>query len=268
MSETADQLQEHKPETAVVGKTKKSGKVATGDLFFDTAAEIQAMQKGKALAEAEKLNETIEVSYLRMGGVLKLIYDNSWFEGFESFDAYVNEKFGFASRKAKYLIEIYDHLVAKQIPWDKVQHLGWTKLKDLARHLTIENVDEWVAKAEGVTVAELQKLLAGGSNAAGGTAQSSGETSSDIVPLKFKMKTDQADTVKSALSKAKADFGTEFDNVALENICAGFLSGQFGTASGGKSFEEQVAELGFEAALTKIAELFPEWDIDVKPAAK
>jgi hypothetical protein len=43
-----------------------------------------------------------------------------------------------------------------------------------------------------------------------------------------------------------------------------------GGATGGTEvpFEEQVKTLGFEAALTKIAELFPEWDIEVKQAVK
>ena len=55
---------------------------------------------------------------------------------------------GSQGRKARYLISIYDNLVTKMIPWEKVSHLGWTKLKDLAPVLTPENVDEWVAKAE------------------------------------------------------------------------------------------------------------------------
>ena len=91
------------------------------------------MTKTKALNMAEQLAENIEVNYFKMGGVLKLINDNSWFEGGSTTSMIsCTEKYGFQGRKARYLIAIYDNLVTKKIPWEKVSHLGWTKLKDLA----------------------------------------------------------------------------------------------------------------------------------------
>lgn len=251
-------VQEQAAEVAVVGK--KKAKVASGNLIADVAVEVENLTKPKALNLATQLAEQIETNYFRLGGVLKVIFDNSWFEGAESFDVFVVERFGFKPRKARYLMDIYTELVTKQIPWEKVAHLGWTKLKDLAKVLTLDNLDEWVAKAETLTVVELQAAL----NA---TPQADGDEppkpTDNVKVLKFKLVNDQVETVQEALNKAKAEAGTEFDNVALEMICTGYLGGSVSVGVPAKSFEDQVKELGFEAALTAISALYPEYDIQV-----
>lgn len=250
--EAADQ------ETVAVGKTK-----AKTDLIATTASEVEGLTKTKALNEASRLAENIEQNYFKLGGVLKVIYENSWFEGFESFGLFVYERFGFQERKAKYLMEIYSELVTKQIPWEKVVHLGWTKLKDLAKVLTAENVDEWIAKAEKVTVVELQAMLKA---AAPADAEGSTKTKDDVTTLKFKLKADQLETVNSALNKGKAEVGTEYDNVALEMICAGYLGGSVSaaTAGSGASLEDQMKAAGWEAVLEKFGELFPDVNLTVE----
>jgi hypothetical protein len=219
------------------------------------------MTKTKALNLAETLAEDIEVNYFKMGGVLKLISDNSWFEGFPAFDDFVFEKYGFKGRKAAYLISIYDNLVTKQIPWDKVSHLGWTRLKDLAPILTPETVDEWVAKAEKLTVRELKALIDAGK----GEGEKTAKTTADVVKMTFKFKQDQADIVQQALAKAKGELHTDFDTVAMENIAAGYVGGVTAVA---KSYDldEVIKATGFEAILERISELYPLWDICVAPA--
>lgn len=247
------QVQEQAPQEEVVAVGKKSK-----DLIAVIAQEIESLTKVKALNLADKLSENIEADYFRLGGVLKVIYESTWFEGHESFGAFVSDRFGFQERKAKYLMEIYTHLVTKQIPWEKVAGLGWTKLKDLARVLTAENVDEWVEKATPLTVAELQALLKG--PAAEGKA--SDTVSSDSQTLKFKFKSDQVETVTSALNKAKAEVNTTYDSVALEAICTGYLGGSVGV-SAGKTLEEQMAEAGAEGVLELFDKLFPHINLTV-----
>lgn len=253
------QEQEVKPEVTAKAKEK------TGDWILDTALEVEGLTKTKAVNLAEKLAESIESEYFKLGGVLKVIFDNAWFEGYESFDLYVYEKFGFQGRKARYLMEIYTELVTKQIPWEKVQGLGWTKLKDLARHLTLENLDEWIEKASKCTVVELQAMLK--------AQMSSGDAETvavkeDIVKLNFKLHNDQAETVTTALNKAKAECNTEFDNVALEMICAGYVGGNIQAAVAHADPVAQVkslmTDMGWEAALTAFAELYPDVDVEVK----
>ncbi len=252
------------PATAptVIGKKKVD---KTGNLILDIAHEVETFTKTKALNEAERLAENVELNYFKLGGVLKLINDNSWFEGFDSFGLFVTEKYGFKDRKARYLIEIYDNLVTKQIPWEKVSVLGWTKLKILAKTLTPDNVDEWVAKAEKLTVIELQALLDAGTPS--GEGEKTAKTADDIVKMTFKFKQDQADAVQSALAKAKGELHTEFDTVALENICIGYVGG---TSAVNKPFnlDQVISATGFEPMIQRIAELFPEYDINVAPAGE
>ena len=248
-----------KPETAKVGKKVKE---TTGSLIIDIAKEVEGLSKTKALNEAARLSENIEVNSFKLGGILKLINENSWFEGSESFDAFVFENYGFQGRKARYLISIYDNLVTKQIPWEKVAHIGWTKLKDLAPILTPDNVDEWVAKAEALTVVELQAALKAGTPE--GEGEKTVKTTDDVVKMNFKLKADQAEIVQQALAKAKGELHTEHDTVALENICAGFVGGNT-TVTKVPSFKEIVAGMGFEPALQAISEMFPEFDIVVTP---
>jgi hypothetical protein len=230
------------------------------NLILVIAQEVESMTKTKALNSAEKLAEDIETNYFKLGGVLKLIGDNSWFEGFESFGSYVYEKFGFQERKARYLMGIYTDLVSKQIPWEKVGHLGWTKLKDLAPLLTLENVDEWVAKAEKLTVIELQAAIKATMAPTGDTSST---TTDDVSTLKFKVKQDQKEVIQTALAKAKGELGTEFDNVALENICAGYVAGNIG-GSPAADPKSVIQAAGWQQVLTMVSELWPEIDINLK----
>jgi hypothetical protein len=252
------------PETKVVGKVKKTAAPAN-NLIATIAEEVEKLTKAKALALAETLTNEVETDTFRLGGILKVINDNSWFEGYESFDSFVFEKFGFQSRKARYLIQIYTELVDKQIPWEKVGPLGWTKIKDLAGAgvLTVDNVDEWVAKASALTVLELQAVLKGPSS----DSQPKASTTDDVQTMKFKLKNDQVETVQSALNKAKVELGTDHDNVALENICAGYVAGVVG---GGKTpdLKSLMLAAGWEAALNLYGEVFPSVNITVEAPAE
>jgi len=258
MSEAEAVVEEAKPEVSTIGKKKVE---KTGNLLLDIAHEVESLSKTKALNLADTLSENIDTNEFKLGGVLKLINDNSWFEGFDSFEKFVYEKYGFQSRKARYLISIYDNLVTKMIPWEKVSHLGWTKLKDLAPIINVDNVDEWVEKAEKLTVIELQAIIKQ-AGTEGGEKQA--KTSDEIVKVTFKLKASQAETVQQALAKAKGELQTEFDTVALENVCLGYLGG-VSTVNKPFSLDEVIESVGFEPMMKAIADKFPNWDITVAP---
>jgi hypothetical protein len=244
--------------------TKKSTKTqASGNLIMDIAHEIETMPKDKALTEASKLAENVEVTYFRLGGVLQLILENSWFEGFASFDEFVFERFGFQGRKARYLISIYSNLVTKNIPWSKVSHLGWTKLKTIAPKLTLENLDEWVAKAEKLTVLELEALLKEPEAAPDKTANAS----DGITKLVFKFKPDQYDVASQAIAKAKGELKTEYDSVAAEGIFSAYLGNlvqiQTAPAAAG-DLNEVVRTHGIQAVCDAIDKEFPGYNITIE----
>ena len=257
------QVQVQETTTKVVPSTKVKG---TGNLIHDIAVEIEHLSKTKAVNMADKLAEDIEANYFKLGGVLKLILSQQWYEGFPSFDEYVLEKFGFQVRKAHYLIQIYTNLVDKQIPWEKVSQLGWTKLKDLAPILTLENLEEWIIKAsDPITVKELQAMIKAGQGGDGTTESS--KTTSDNVTLKFKLHNDQAEQVNTALAKAKGELSTDFDNVALAGICTGYLANASGVASpsGSVDLKELFLSVGYEKVLEAFDAAFPLIDMTIDP---
>ena len=190
---------------------------------------------------------------------MKLISENSWFESYVDFHQFVFDKYGMQARKAYYLIAIYTDLVTKQIAWEKVKHLGWTKLKELAPILTPENTDEWVAKAEKLTVMELIAALKAGTS----PSDITGKTSDDVTTLKFKLKPDQLEIVQAAVAKAKGEIGTEYDNVAIENICAGYVGGVITDHQ--TDLKGVMKGAGWEAVLTAFDELFPDVGLVVTP---
>lgn len=244
--------------------SEKAAKKQVEDLFVATAQEVEALSKTKALKMATALSDDIESNYFKLGGVLKVIHTNGWFDGYESFAVFVFDKFGFQKRKAEYLMDIYTNLVTKQIPWEKVAGLGWTKLKDLAPHLTAENVDEWVAKASTATVIELQAMLKAGAPEDSGAAP---KTKSDVSAFKVVLKNDQIETVNKAMAKAKAEVGSDFDNVALEALCSAFLAGVSGSVTGGAPTVETFKEMGYIEVLTLFEKAFPEINLSVETPA-
>jgi len=242
--------------TAPAKATVKPKAEKTGNLILDTAGTVEQLTKVKALNRADSLVEDIEKNSFELGGVLAVIKDNGWFEPYTSFGDFVFERYGFQERKAFYLIEIYKALVTKNIPWEKVKDLGWTKLKDLAHVLTPENVDDWVKKASPpATVKDVQAMLKAGQGTSS-TGEST-STNSEFSTVKFKLKNDQIETVQSALSKAKAEGHTDYDSVALEMICAGYLGGTVTAAKGGGDLKDQMANAGWKETLAIFEQLFP-----------
>lgn len=260
-------ITESLPETTVAGAVKTGKKAKTGNFIFDTAQEVESLTKPKALHMAENLANEVEESYFTFGGVLKLIKENSWFDGFADFATYVFEKFGFQERKALYLIDIYVGLVDTQIPWDKVKHLGWTKLKDLVKvPLTMDNLDEWVAKAEALTVAELLAAIKAAKGGDADEGDTSTKTKDDIVTLKFKCHNDQAQVIQQGLAKAKGELHTQFDPVALENVMSAYIGGLFSVQQDAPDIQAILKEMGVQAAVDLFNSAFSEYNMTVDAA--
>lgn len=256
--------------TLVKAVTKASART---DLFVSTTQKLEGMTKAKLLSYAEELATSIDTNYFTLGGALKKIHENGWFEPYATFEDYVAQVYGFQSRKARYLMDIYQQLTFHMIPWDTVKVLGWTKLKELAPILSVDNVDEWVNKAKDITVLELKAMLSGaGATETDGTSTS---TVSDTKKMTFTLKNDQIDTVTTAIAKAKADANTEYDNVGLEHIAAHYLNGTSTAVSPMAVLEAMTDEqaksvvqalltkMGTDAALEVLGEAFPDLDMTV-----
>jgi hypothetical protein len=131
----------------------------SNDLFDDVWAEIECTYKTQALNTVLQIAERIAEEKFRLGGYLKVVSDNGWFEGYPSFDDYVNCNFGLKKSEARHLMQVYTDLITRQIPWKRVRKLGWPKIETLSPVLTLENLDDWIEKAKGLTLLELQLML-------------------------------------------------------------------------------------------------------------
>lgn len=199
------------------------------DMITNTVNELENMKSEKAFKLVPQLLDNIDHDYFKLGGVLSVIQTQGWFmdKGHDTFRSFVEAECGIQYRKSMYLIEIYNGLVESGVAWDQVKHLGWTKLKELANILSVDNVEDWVAVAENLTVLQLIEHIkesTKGENAANSPEKES--SASNTTTMTFKLHTDQKATVREALDKAKNETGTEFDAVALEHMALDFLGGE------------------------------------------
>lgn len=239
---------------------KKSKKTESSeDQILDVAHEIENLTQDKAEALVFELLDQDNSNAFKLGGVLSVIKSNGWFDGFKDYKDYVSRTFGLEYRKAQYWISIYDKLVGESISWSKVSSLGWTKVSILCPVLTEANVDEWVEKASKVNCDTLKAMVKA---ALGGDAEEGApeKVTSDVTSMVFKFHADQKETVRAALEKAKEETATDFDAVALENICVGYLGGSVNV---NKSLKQLITEAGYKTVLQTFGEIWPSIDMDI-----
>lgn len=231
------------------------------DLILVVAHEVENMTREQAYAAVPDLAENIEFNYFKLGGVLSVISLHKWWDEGSSFKEVADKDFNLGYRKAKYLTEIYDSLVASEIEWDQVKDLGWTKLRVLAKVINKENVGYWVDQAKQLTVVQLQELIKQ-KDQAGETEEGDENLVTTVTTLTFKLHEDQKAVIKQALEKAKEETTTDFDNVALERICTGYLGGIVHTATPA-DLKTLMQNNGWEAVMEIFGELWPQIEITV-----
>lgn len=229
-------------------KTKVTSRTTSKDKIADAVKVIENYSEDQAhKALLNKINNRDNEAF-EIGGVLSLVQRNNWFKGYANLKEYCANEFGLDYRKAMYYIGIYNNLLDSGVSWDSVKHLGWTKLSRLSQVMTKDNAAEWIEKAKNMTVVALEQAIKGNKSSSA-PADSSG-IKSETTSLTFKLHKDQAETVREALAKAKGELQTEYDTVAIENICMGYLTGSVQAAAPAK------AELPQEVTEDILVELF------------
>jgi hypothetical protein len=248
----------------LIKKSKKADQ--NQDAILDTAHQLENLTKEKAEELAHELVDNEGSNEFRLGGVFSVIKANGWYEGYKDFRAYVQELFGIEYRKAQYCISLYDKLVSENISWEQVKVLKWTKVSILAPVLTADNVDMWVEKAKDVNC-ETLKALVKAALATGENVDADTPITTEVVKLAFTVHADQKETIKAALEKAKGEVNTEFDTVALENICLGYLGGAVAvnhtSAPTATDLKAAMKAVGWEATLEAFGEMYPNVNISV-----
>lgn len=125
----------------------------------------------KLRTRAKELARDLEHGYMEMAKILYQVYDtpvdgspknlplySKW--GFASFADYAEKELGLQAKKAGSLRRIWYRLEVELagIPVelkDRIIRMGWTKVRELIRILTLRNADEWVGLAERSSYPEL-----------------------------------------------------------------------------------------------------------------
>jgi hypothetical protein len=209
--------------TEVIKTLEPTDMVGGDDLIIDIVQTVENLKEKEARELVVQLCEGAEFTFFKLGGVLSVIQANGWYEPFASFKDYVETERGINYRTARYWIAIYNGIVESGVPWAKVKHLGWTKLKEIVPVLTLDNVDHWVALAEKQTTLQLietvkKAQLPEDMTEADGAAKT-------VTTKTFKVHDDQRATIEAALAKCREIAQTQVDTVALEYICLDYLNG-------------------------------------------
>ena len=247
--------------TEVIETLEPTDMVGGDDLIIDIVQTVENLKEQEARALVVQLCEGAEFTFFKLGGVLSVIQANGWFGPYASFKDYVESERGLNYRTARYWIAIYNGIVESGVPWAKVKHLGWTKLKEIVQVLTVDNVDQWVALAEKQTTLQLIETVKKAQN----PDDDEGGEAKTVTTKTFKLHDDQRETIEAALAKCRKVANTDVDTVALEYICLDYLAGP-GAKGGGtasvptlqQQFEAIVAANDglLEASLTEIFAAF------------
>jgi len=184
-------------------------------------------------------------TYFEFGEVLQRAYElgahKTW--GFPTWKEYVEEELGMSERRCQYLLSIHKwfNKVLKDHPHvrQRVEHLGWSKVRLLVGVVDETNVDEWVARAEKMTLAALQEFI---------KELKAGKTPSDetekLTTLSIKLYPEQVANVEDALELAKEIAESDKRGHLIDLICTTFKADHvFSSSPGTKMSELYIAKI-------------------------
>lgn len=242
------------------------------DALATAANQIENLSQSEAVYTAKQLIEENSFNAFKLGGVLAVIQDNEWYEGYASFKGYVENEIEFSPRKAAYCISIYKGLLEAGVTWEQVKILGWTKVAKLIPVLTQENAPDWVEKAAKLSVLQIEEEVKKAKSHV--SEQGTESDQKQVTTRSFKMHADQREVVEAALESAKSLMSdTATDASALQNICLDFMGSSGGAVSqtGGSTDEKPQTEMSqvpatpdpetaLKAALKQYRDKYPEPD--------
>jgi len=210
---------------------------------------------------AKELSEQLDVGYMELARILYEVYDSpidndprrgpvyiSW--GYANFADYAMQELGIQPKKAERLRHIWYTLEIELKGLDpslkeRVAKLGFAKVRELIRVLTLRNAEQWVAFAEKNTFAQIERAVVDehrrakvaetvlGSTSAEGAEDGAGPDPTEAIPPpptetakqeRFDLFPAQLENVYEALKKAEELSGSSKKGHNLDLICSDFLA--------------------------------------------
>jgi hypothetical protein len=209
---------------------------------------LDANERAKKMRKkAKELSGQLETSYMELAKILHEVSEpgaadvpplyKQW--GFETFENYAQEELNLHERKAKHLRRIWYRLEVELAGLShetkvKIIQLGWTKVRELIRVLTVQNADEWAERAKVSSYANLCVYVRRYLDAleeAQAQAPQSGPPSRISLPdaekfvhKHFPLSLSQAEVVNGALEKASVIAKSDSNSHLLTMICMDFVA--------------------------------------------
>ena len=211
------------------------------------APETSARERAKQVREnLERAVERMENSYIELAQLLKETWDKEYirFWGYSTMKEYVENDLGISYRKARYLIGIAKTVEDLHLSWDQVRNIGWTKVRELVPYVDKSNVNEWLDRADNLSVRELKEEV-NRSRATGELVEIT-PREEKIASLNLRLRDEEMSAIMDAVDEAKRELGTEETGIALHHICCDYLA-----RSGGS-----IARLPLETIVDWIREVY------------
>jgi hypothetical protein len=215
------------------------------EALSDTVYMIENLSKEKAYEQAKAASDIRAYGAFHFGGVLLIIKQSEWYQdyGFSSFSEFVNDDFGISKSTAYDYMGIYHNLVKSGVSWEEIKHLGWTKIRLIAKYMSQGNLDEWIEIADSKNAMELRDFVRQSlgkkqdelisdppklstqveTDKEGADLVSIGLAESIPVKVIYHLFPGQVVIVDEAVNLAMDEAGTAHKNVALEFICIHYL---------------------------------------------
>jgi len=240
---------------ALAKSESKVGEILDKDPIHDIIHEIENLNEKGVYAIIEALKDQSAISFFKLGGVFSLAQANGWFDGYANLKEFAEKKHGIDYRNATYWVSIYNNLAESKVPWEKVKGIGWTKLKEIAKILTVDNVDEWVAIATDNNTLQLIEVVKAHKKKLAGTALDDESAAKTVTTKTFKMHDGQREVIEAAIAKAREAVNTKVDTVALEVIAQEYLASP--------TMLSRIKSIGLEAAAELLEKAFPQASITI-----
>lgn len=140
---------------------------------------------------------------------------------YKTFKEYAENEVGVSGRKADYLVSIHRFFVInlkmEEALIGRLKSLGWSKCKELIGVVDLKNADEWIEKAESMTVTQLAEECR--------AAMKGGQSPpSEVTRKSFTLMDDQIEIVDEALKHAGTISDSDKDGNLLTLVCQGYLA--------------------------------------------
>jgi len=161
--------------------------------------------------KAAEAYSKVETGYLDLAEVLFSIKHNEYYRdyGAATFNDYCDHELGLKPGKANSLTQIWDGIKGLNLDRDRLEAIGWSKVRLLVGVATEDNIEDLLEFAETRNATRLEEYV---QTLRGSTPRASG------LVLKFQAGSTNAKVMMEAIEMALKVFDTEDPTVACANI--------------------------------------------------